>query len=83
MAETKVSEQTEVEKAKTKWTDGYKKDEAGTMFDALAYINARLADMDAKLDQMNPQATTQRNVAILSNVVADVARRLAELEKTR
>jgi len=74
---------TEAEKAKAKWAEEYKKNEAGTMFDNFAYLNVRLADMDAKLDQLNPQAVLQRNVVILSNVVADMARRLAELEKPR
>lgn len=76
-------EQTEAEKAKAKWVEEYKKNEAGTMFDALAYINARLTDIDAKFDQMNPQASLQRQVSILSSVMADLARHVAELEKTR
>ena len=77
-----MAEMTEAEKAKAKWCEEYKKNEASTMFDNFAYLNARLADMDAKIDQLNPQTTLQRQVMLLSSVIADMNRRIVELEKT-
>jgi len=78
-----MAEQTEAEKTKARWAEEYKKNEAGTMFDNFAYLNARLADMDAKIDQLNPQATLQRQVMSVVGAVVDMNRRLAELEKPR
>jgi len=74
---------TEAEKAKAKWAEEYKKNEAGTMFDNFAYLNVRLADIDTKIDQLNPQATLQRQVMSVVGAVVDMNRRLAELEKKK
>lgn len=76
-------EMTEDEKAKAQWTAEYAKNPAGMMYNIVLYLQSQFAELNAKLDQMNPQAVLQRNVAILSNVVADMARRLAELEKKK
>jgi hypothetical protein len=78
-----VVEQTESEKQKARWTDEYKKNEAGTTFDNFAYLNAQLNEINSKIDAMNPQATLQRQVMMIAGAVTDMNRRLAELEKVK
>jgi len=85
MAETK-QEPSEVEKAKAKWIDEYKKNPAEKMYEiyvGIAVVQGQNAELNLKIDQLNPQATLQRQVMSVVGAVVDMNRRLAELEKPR